>query len=271
MTAIDLAPGPAVDLAGCEYLRADATILEGEALTAVGTADCALNCLPENAALLSLAPILANLPPRSLWIDTLSVKMPVCAALEARLDGREALSINPMFAPGPVLSAGRVAVIRVRIGPLGGVFLDALARAGCALVFLTAEEHDRATAAIQAATHAAILSFGLTLDILGYDISASLAIATPPHLVLLAVLARILSMNPEVYWDIQHHNRFAAEARRALIEAASRLDDVASAAQGEAFEQMLLGLKRVIGPQEAPLAQLASDLLARTKGGGKPR
>jgi len=51
-----------------------------------------------------------------------------------------------------------------------------------------------------------------------------LALAPPPHLTLLALLARIASGEPETYREVQA-NPHAAQARAALATAATRLLD----------------------------------------------
>ena len=60
-------------------------------------------------------------------------------------------------------------------------------------------EHDRLTAALQVAGHAAIIAFGHALSSLGYDADRLRSLWTPPHRVMLALLARMGTLDAEVY------------------------------------------------------------------------
>ena len=108
------------------------------------------------------------------------------------------------------------------------------------------ETHDKLTAAIQVATHAAILSFGVVLLELGYDIEKGLAIATPPHLTLLSLLNRVSNANPEVYWDIQHHHPDAASVRESLSSAVRALDSAARENSPREFQELFERIRKSV-------------------------
>src|SRR5262249_45805868 len=175
-------------------------------------ADCALLCLDEEETLRAFPGLVEAVPARSLLLDVLSVKTPIVGLMrEARADV-ELLSIHPMFAPALGFEGQNVAVVEVRPGPRAAEFTALLGRWGAPGTALTAEEHGAGTAAAQAATPAAVLAFGMALGGLGYDRDRALAVATPVHRVLLALLARLASADPEVYWTIQRSNPGAAGA-----------------------------------------------------------
>jgi 4-amino-4-deoxyprephenate dehydrogenase len=120
-------------------------------------------------------------------------------------------------------------------GPRGQAFLAHMQGWGARVVSMSAEEHDRAMAAVQVATHGAILAFGMALGASGYDMEKISAVTTPPHRLLLALLARIMSASPEVYWEIQTANPFADELRQGLAEAMGRLQQMVAGGDYDGF------------------------------------
>jgi prephenate dehydrogenase len=122
-----------------------------------------------------------------LAVDTLSVKTDIVAALAAHAGHLEAVSLNPMFAPALRFDGRRVAAVVGRDGPRARALLDAVDRRGGRVAELGADEHDR----IAAVTQAVVLAFGLALGELGVAVKDLGAVATPPHLTLPALLARL--------------------------------------------------------------------------------
>src|SRR5947209_1580909 len=122
------------------------------------------------------------------------------------------------------------------------------AAALAAVATMKAEEHDRLTAFTQVATHAALIAFGSALYSGGYDTSAALKIATPPHRLLLSLLARILLADPEVYWEIQHRNPLAGEVREGLRRGLSELEEAGASQTSAEFARMPKGIRGALGP-----------------------
>ena len=246
---VDVLPRPEGIAVG-RYLQADVTRPDDALLRAIAGADCVAMCLPECAALASAPSILDAMPRGALWVDTLSVKQNICWLLRRYEEKLELVSINPMFAPSLGFADHSVAFVEISGGPRSREFAETLRSLGAAVEMVTPEMHDKLTAAIQVATHAAILSFGLVLLELGYDIKKGLAIATPPHRMLLSLLNRISSANPEVYWDIQHHHPDAASVRERLSDAVSSLDSAALADSPCEFQLLFERLRDLHNSQE---------------------
>jgi prephenate dehydrogenase len=203
-------------------------------------------CLPESAALASAPKILDAMSRGALWVDTLSVKQNICALLRRYAEKLELVSINPMFAPSLGFADHSVAFVEISGGPKSQEFARTLRSLGATVAAVTPETHDKLTAAIQVATHAAILSFGAVLLELGYDVDKALAIATPPHLTLLSLLNRVSNANPEVYWDIQHHHPDAASVRESLHSAVRALDSAARANSPREFQDLFERLRLLL-------------------------
>ena len=134
------------------------------------------------------------------------------AAMRDHLPDRERLSLHPLFAPDN--APGNVAAVVDESGPFGDAILDDLSTAGNDVFDTTPDEHDTAMETVQAAAHAAILSFGLAAD----DVREEFA--TPISAALEELVASVASGNPRVYADIQSSfgagTERVADAARAL-------------------------------------------------------
>lgn len=254
-----VAPPPAV-----AQLALDAREPSPALRDALARADCALLALPEAVALDALPHVLAALPAGALLVDTLSVKTPFARAALAAGAPVELLSLNPMFAPALGFAGHAVLAVELAPGPRSAALLDLLReRARAVVTVADAEAHDRTTAALQVATHASVLSFALALPALGADLDALLAVAPPPFLALLALLARIAGAAPETYADIQRANPFAADARAALAAGLAQLDAAALDADPAQLEALIGQAGEPLGAHREALAAQAAELLAR--------
>lgn len=149
-----------------------------------------------------------------LWLDITSLKQaPVDAMLASQA---EVVGLHPMTAPlkTPTLKGRVVVVCEQRLDawrPWLQTLLDALQGE---YVRTTPDHHDRVMALVQAMVHAAHLGQAGVLR------SFAAELGQPPALMPYrsigfemdtAVIARILSLNPEIYEDIQFGNPYTAE------------------------------------------------------------
>ncbi|MDJ0392775.1 prephenate dehydrogenase/arogenate dehydrogenase family protein [Rhodococcus sp. G-MC3] len=192
--------------------------------------------VPESVALSLPAELVG---PNSLVVETLSVKSNFAARVDESFGTGTVLGINPMFAPSLGMAGRPVAAVEHRGGVAADEFMDRLSRWGATVVHVDADQHDRLAAATQALTHASVLAFGVALSTL--DVSAELvdAVSPPPARTTLALLARICGGEPEVYWDVQAGNPYAASARRALADAVRELDDTVATGSEPAFAALV--------------------------------
>lgn len=260
VTAVDLAQEPRPGTAATAYLRADVLALDAEARRLLSAADVVILALPESVAIESVPAVRSAMRDDALLVDTLSVKSQIVDIMREFESPLETLSINPMFGPSAGFAGQNLIAVKVAAGPRAERFVEILQSLGCRIAFRTAEEHDQAMAALQAATHAAILAFGMALEKLDYDVTALADMSSPPHRVLLALLARILGGEPEVYWDIQAHNRFAQGAREAVRQSAQDLSDMVASGGEAEFRARLERLRHLLGPDLAFLARKCSAL-----------
>nr|WP_295378576.1 prephenate dehydrogenase [Pseudoxanthomonas sp.] len=175
-----------------------------------------------------------------LWLDVTSIKAtPIAAMLDSRA---EVVGLHPMTAPpkAPTLK-GRVTVVcEARLDAWRPWLDDFLHALEGEYVRAEPEQHDRIMALVQAMVHATHLAqagvlrgqkarVGDLADVLPFR-SASFEMDA-------AILARILSLNPAIYEDIQFGNPHAHEILTALHAQIGRMaalvgegDDAARAA-----------------------------------------
>ena len=185
-----------------------------------------------------------------LWLDVTSVKSePVAAMLRSQA---EVVGLHPMTAPpkAPTLKGRVMVVCEARLSQWQPWVTALCAALEAECVQASPEHHDQVMALVQAMVHATHLAqagvlrgyaaqLGPLQDLMPYR-SASFELDT-------AIIARILSMNPAIYEDIQFGNPHVAPMLDRLLEQLQRLRD--QVAQGDdaaraAFRQQLLADNR---------------------------
>lgn len=255
-------PGPTHRVS--RFVRGDITDPGAGVADVVRTAEAVMLCVPEPAALVAIGRLTGTVRTDALIVDTSSVKstvVPVLHAAATIAGDAEALSLNPMFAPSLGFAGHPVASVIVRDGGRGRALHDLIEAWGARMVTVTADQHDRLAAAAQALTHAAVIAFGAALAELDVDIADLDRIAPPPHAALLALLARITSGAPEVYWDVQAANPHAPAARRALSRGVSELSGVVDDDDPAAFGDLLDRLRGVLGPLQGAYRERSAQAL----------
>jgi prephenate dehydrogenase len=231
-------------------------------LAIVSRCDLLILATPEPVAIAAARWMLPGMKRDSLVVETLSVKSRYATAIAEVTTAAELLGVNPMFAPDLGFAGRSVAAVPYRGGDLTPLFLEWIAAQGSEVVQLGAEDHDRACAALQVATHASVLAFGMALSASGYDVATAERIMPPPHRTLLALLARIAAGDPEVYRDIQSANPYAARARMDLLDAHRRLERIIASDDPEAFHRLIVELRSVLANGKTDYADLCARLFS---------
>jgi len=154
-----------------------------------------------------------------LWLDVTSIKsLPVEAMLRSRA---EVVGLHPMTAPpkAPTLK-GRVMVVSESRLDRWRDWLDAfLVALEAECVRASPEQHDRIMALVQAMVHATHLAqAGVLRGQVAQvgDLAAVMPFRSASFEMDAAIIARILSLNPAIYEDIQFGNPYAGDVLRAL-------------------------------------------------------
>lgn len=149
-----------------------------------------------------------------LWLDVTSIKQaPVAAMLRS---AAEVGGLHPMTAPpaAPSLKGRVMAVCEARLDVWRPWFEALLAALQAECVRVDPEAHDRAMALVQAMVHAGHLAQAGTLAACAGasgGLDALLAVRTASFELDHAMAARILSLNPRIYEDIQFENPHVPE------------------------------------------------------------
>ncbi|MGW4378919.1 prephenate dehydrogenase dimerization domain-containing protein [Kitasatospora sp. NPDC004531] len=246
---------------GVRFLEGDIRAPGGAVAAEVAGADLVLLAVPEPVALDAVPAVTGLLPERALLADTLSVKTRMASAVRGFPD-RQAVSLNPMFAPALGMRGRPVISVTLRQGPLVESLLGMVEAFGGRVVRMDAVRHDRLAAVSQALTHATVLAFGHALHALDADIDDLIAVAPPPHATLLAVLARIASGAPEVYWDVQAGNPMTPDVHEALAGGVEQLRKTVRGGDEAEFERLLGDVRGVLGEQRQALQDACAQLFA---------
>jgi prephenate dehydrogenase len=164
-----------------------------------------------------------------LWLDITSIKQaPVAAMLKSQA---EVVGLHPMTAPPktPTLKGKVLVICESRLDAWRNWLSDLFAALQAECVYTTSQYHDRAMAVIQAMVHATHLAQAGVLrghaEHLGPP-SALLPLRSASFELDVAVITRILSLNPQIYEDIQFGNPYVAEMLENLLDEISTLRDL---------------------------------------------
>lgn len=161
-----------------------------------------------------------------LWLDVTSVKAaPVAAMLGSKA---EVAGLHPMTAPpkSPTLKGRVLVVCEARLSVWRPWLASLLAALEAECVRATPERHDRAMALVQALVHASHLAqAGVLREQAGEvgGLAGLLSLRSASFEMDAAIAARILSLSPAIYEDIQFGNPHAPEALRALAAQLARM------------------------------------------------
>ena len=128
-------------------------------------------------------------------VDVSGVMASPLEAMATHAPDLERASLHPLFAPER--APGSIAVASDKPGPTIDALLESLVARGNDPLETTATEHDEAMETVQAATHAAVLSFALAAE------SVPDGFETPIYEGLRQLTKQVTGGTPRVYADIQ--------------------------------------------------------------------
>ncbi|HEX8558247.1 MAG TPA: prephenate dehydrogenase [Pyrinomonadaceae bacterium] len=261
VNGIDLQHAPASEARFSRYVSSDVLSPSPEATSLIQESGCIVLSLPEEVTLNCFPGLVEVLKEGSLLVDLLSVKSAIVTLMKNVEKPVELLSLHPMFAPQVGFAGQNVVAIEVRPGRRTAALLTLLKSFGARLTLMTADQHDAATAAIQVATHAALISFGLALRGMNYDVEQALSVSAPPHRLMLMLFARILAGDPEIYWRIQVEHPLSASTRDVLKQSLVNLNAAISEHDFETFKALLESARVLIAPEQENLISYGAQVM----------
>jgi prephenate dehydrogenase len=227
---------------GVGTMTEDALSLSQVAIGRISRAGLVIIAVDDQKAIQVASTILPFLHADAVLMDCTSVKSAYCKAI-AGISPCAKVSINPLFGPGLKWSNGTMTVTRITDGPAVEHWLEVFRRMGVDLLLIDSETHDRVSAEMQAAVHALIMAYFVSID------DSSSHFAPPPRQLLSLMSARMLSSEAHVYWSIQVNNPFAKEARLRLQHALQRLDQMFDAKDKASFQAIWKTRRDELGAQ----------------------
>lgn len=141
-----------------------------------------------------------------LWLDITSIKEPI---INAMLKSRaEVVGMHPMCAPPKqtTLAGQTLVVCPSRIKNWSGWFKEITKASQAKIKISSPEEHDKYMAVVQGLPHAVSLIMSSVVKSLGLSPDEIMDYTSPFYRIVLSLMGRILSQDPELYANIQFCN-----------------------------------------------------------------
>jgi prephenate dehydrogenase len=200
----------------------------------------------------------------SLLMDITSVKkMPIEMMDRFANEGVEILGTHPLFGPTAKSMQGQTIVfVPLRKGYLYERIYEMFERNGARIEVLTAEEHDEIMSVILGLTHFILLSFGITLKNLDFDVERSRKFMSPMYEIIVDFVGRLLHQDPHLYAMIQT-NFEMGKIHESFLTVANRLYELVSAGKVDEFMEEMREAKKHFGDTER--AMMDSDRVIEGK------
>lgn len=209
---------------------------------------------------------LAEIAPNdALLADVASVKSDVVDVMRKIKTNIELVSVHPLFGPGAVSIAGKdIVVVPVKPGKRYSELKKRLVELGARVTEMDAEQHDRLMAIIQCMTHFVLLAY-LTAIKSMKGLKLAKEIRTPMFAALTSLAKAVLVGNPELYGELQVHNRYAKIVRSSMLEACRSLDTAFSAGNAKSAKTIFKEALAPFGAEETK--QAYQELYKKFEGG----
>lgn len=186
--------------------------------------------------------------PEQLWMDVAALKSSIRKAMDR---GRfEYVGLHPLFAPSTALTwkDEKLYTCYCRLAKWTAWFSEFTEALDVTVVGIPPADHDKYMAGIQNLPHAAALALALTYKELDMNSEILELLSTKLSQKQFSIISRMLSNNPEVYWDIQLMNPSSSMALDILIEHLSALRQSIVDKDREGFMQKFIEARNHMGP-----------------------
>ena len=185
----------------------------------------------------------------SVMIDVTSVKEgPTKTMGEALPESVEYIPTHPVFGPRTTRLDNQVIVLTADMkGKWYGKVYDYLASKNMRIIETSAEKHDFMMSIVQVLTHFSFISTASAIEKLQVDISETEDYESPIYNLMIDMIARIVSQNPYLTYNIQSMNSNGDKIRNTLAEAVLELRDVINNGDEEAFIDIAIRATKHMG------------------------
>ena len=185
----------------------------------------------------------------SVMVDVTSVKEgPTKTMGEVLGENVEYIPTHPVFGPRTTRLDNQVIVLTAdKKGKWYKKVYDYLAGKNMRIIETSAEKHDFMMSIVQVLTHFSFISTASAIEKLQVDISETEDYESPIYNLMIDMIARIVSQNPYLTYNIQSMNTNGPKIRNAFAEAALELRDVINAGDEEKFIDIAIRATKHMG------------------------
>ena len=185
----------------------------------------------------------------SLMVDVTSIKEePSKTMAESLPETVEYIPTHPVFGPRTTRLDNQVIVLTAdKKGKWYPKVYNYLASKNMRIIETTAENHDFMMSIVQVLTHFSFISAASAIEKLGVDISETEDYESPIYNLMIDLIARIVSQNPYLTYNIQSRNSFGPKIRNALADSVIELRDVINSGDEEEFIDIAIKATKHMG------------------------
>ena len=185
----------------------------------------------------------------SLMVDVTSVKEgPSRTMAEVLPDTVEYIPTHPVFGPRTTRLDNQVIVLTAdKKGKWYGKVYDYLAGKNMRIIETTAEKHDFMMSIVQVLTHFSFISTASAIEKLKVNISETEDYESPIYNLMIDMIARIVSQNPYLTYNIQSMNENGDKIRNTFAEAVTELRDVINNNDEDEFVKIAIQATKNMG------------------------
>ena len=185
----------------------------------------------------------------SVMVDVTSVKEgPTKTMGEVLPENVEYIPTHPVFGPRTTRLDNQVIVLTAdKKGKWYKKVYDYLAGKNMRIIETSAEKHDFMMSIVQVLTHFSFISTASAIEKLQVDISETEDYESPIYNLMIDMIARIVSQNPYLTYNIQSMNTNGPKIRNAFADAALELRDVINDGDEEKFIDIAIKATKHMG------------------------
>ena len=185
----------------------------------------------------------------SVMIDVTSIKEEPSKTMAEVLPGTvEYIPTHPVFGPRTTRLDNQVIVLTAdKKGKWYKRVYDYLSSKNMRIIETTAEKHDFMMSIVQVLTHFSFISTASAIEKLKVDLTESEDYESPIYNLMIDMIARIVSQNPYLTYNIQSMNSNGPHIRNTFAEAVTELRDVINAKDEEKFVEIAINATKHMG------------------------
>lgn len=185
----------------------------------------------------------------SVMVDVTSIKEePLKTMAEALPDTVEYIPTHPVFGPRTTVLDNQIIVLTPdKKGKWYDRVYRYLAGKNMQIIETSAEKHDFMMSIVQVLTHFSFISTASAIEKLSVDIAETEDYESPIYNLMIDMIARIVSQNPYLTYNIQAMNNNGEKIRNTFTEAATELRDVINAKDEDRFVEIAIKATKNMG------------------------